>query len=114
MGVPAETVAGELADTEDFDRVVVLSREMLERARAGEWQSVIDLEGRRQALMSRFFCPAPPPDQLQRLADRIREVLDLDREVMELGRQGMQDLSHQLDQIGAGRKAVRAYAANER
>ena len=71
--------------SEQLKDIIALSQQMLENARALQWDSVAELEGRRKELVIECFrCPTSEQDA-PAVADCIREILSLNQELTLLG-----------------------------
>ncbi len=97
-----------------FDALIQLSRAMLSKARAGEWDDVFGMESQRQRLIRDAFAQPPAVERAAGIAAGIREILALDKELIALGRQRMAELSVGLIGWRKGCKATAAYAQNMR
>lgn len=87
----------------------LLSREMLEQARAGDWKRVAEWEAQRRGLIDNLFAQPLPPDMRSPLEAGIRKVLASDQALIALGREGMQELTGKLGGLTQGRRAQLAY-----
>ena len=105
-------------NTSDWQELVVqlqvLSQEMLQLARAGDWESVTEWEERRRSLLEDLFRQPLPPSLSPAIAACIWKVLTCDSEVLALGREAMDNLSSQLKMLAQGRKASLAYTEFEK
>ena len=86
-----------------------LTETMLEHARAGEWEQVIQMESDRQVLIQQFFKNNRPETFANEIADGITRVMNTDREIMQLGKNELQILSKHLRDINTGKQAQNAY-----
>lgn len=113
-------LAGDTAQPNELDRLgqfgalIQLSRAMLSKARAGEWDDVFGMESQRQRLIRDAFAEPPAVERAAGIAAGIREILTLDKELIALGRQRMTELSVGLVDLRNGRKATAAYAQHMR
>ncbi len=93
--------------------MLALTHRMLEAARAGQWNTLVDLEIERRrelANVSGGVSPEPEAVAFQRSKAKIlRQILAADREVATLARGRMDELSNVLGIIGTRRRLQRAY-----
>ena len=83
---------------------------MLDHARAGEWEQVIQLERTRQTLIRTFFNTHDPQQLAGTVAEGIRQVIETDREVMQFGKNSMQGIRQSLEKLSTGKQATAAYS----
>ena len=88
------------------------TQQLLSLAQAGDWDAVTQLESQRRPLLRNTFDPASAQMQSEPYQRALREILDADRAVMALAAQRRDDLREQLQSVGQGRSAVRAYGQN--
>jgi hypothetical protein len=86
-----------------------LSKEMLDSAKAGEWEAVVKQEAQRYSLLDTLFAQPAPPTVVAAIAACIREVLASDNTVLALAREARGKLVQQLVHLAQGRKACLAY-----
>jgi hypothetical protein len=94
-------------------RLQTLSQEMLELAKADDWESVIERETQRRNLIENLFRQPLTSELSPTIETCIREVLACDNKVLALGRTALADLGQQLQALAQGRKANLAYAKFE-
>jgi hypothetical protein len=94
-------------------RLQTLSQEMLELAKADDWESVMERETQRRQLIENLFRQPLPCGLSPTIEHCIREVLACDSKVLTLGRTALAGLSQQLQALAQGRKANLAYAEFE-
>jgi len=97
---------------QQLDKIIHLSREMLETARRLEWGKVAELEAcRKQLVMECFREPAPKQDAAE-IAAVIKEILNLDQQVTELGKQCQTVLGSEIHTHNRGQAATSAYLSH--
>lgn len=93
-------------------RALELSRRLLDAVQAGDLQAVIDLDAERGRLLRRHL------DAARRIDAAERDVLDEIQRLNEYGLQQIErrrrDTATEFAQLGRGRRAVDAYATNQR
>lgn len=92
-----------------IQRLRALSAELLEQARAGEWDAATEREQERRGLLEELFHQPAPEALAPQLADAIRETLASDPQVQELARVEMNWLGDTLKALNQGRRALSAY-----
>ena len=89
--------------------IIELSRDMLAKAQANQWDLVAGLESRRKVLvMSGFQRPVDGQDALE-VAAIIKEILSLNQQVTLLGRQYQEQVGCDIRTSKVGRNASAAY-----
>jgi hypothetical protein len=81
-----------MIDTEaiinEYERFRILSQQMLESIKKGEWDHIADIGGRRekqlQSLMALDDTPITDPAERMRWSDLIRRCLEMNREMQAL------------------------------
>jgi hypothetical protein len=94
-------------------RLQTLSQEMLELAKADDWESVMEREAQRRKLIENLFGQTLPCGLSPAIETCIREVLAYDSKVLALGRMALAGFGQQLQALAQGRKANLAYAEFE-
>lgn len=95
--------------SDQLREITDLSRQMLEEARAAQWDRVAELEVQRKALVLRCFqCPTTAEDASV-VAGAIQEILRLNHTVTELGREYRDKLGGEIRTHNVGRAASAAY-----
>lgn len=90
-------------------RLLALTREMLDLARAGEWPLFAQREQLRQEISQELFATPVPREAAPVVADCVRRVLDLDQELITLAEAGREEAARALRETERGRKAADAY-----
>lgn len=98
----------------DAAQLRALTRELLLKAKAGDWDTVVALESERRPLLYRLFGAAVAPAEQPHYRALIGEILSTDRELTQLAQQRREELAGALRKIGAGRSGCQAYVANSR
>lgn len=96
-----------------IDLLKALTRNLLDSAHAGDWETATRLEETRRPLLYRVFGEVAPGSHVQHQA-LLHEILNADREIMRLAQQHREELGGLLRQVGHGRSALRAYESNSR
>lgn len=94
-----------------FEQVIQVSSEMLELARADDWESFEARQSERDRLI-RAALPSPltePPTTA--LTERLQLMLDLDRRLVAAGRRRLDELQQQRLKLQRARKSARLYEA---
>jgi hypothetical protein len=93
--------------------IVEYSHAMLERAAAGHWAEVMDLDAKRQEIIFEFFSRTANADEASWVADGIQTVLGIDKELVKLGKQQMKHVAGEIRDLNTGKRAHRAYNATK-
>ena len=99
----------EAMDGSDWERIMALSREMLDGARKQEWDRVCELQNDRFKLVRRYFEGSPATEALEGIRADVSALLEMDQEVTELGRKARHELADGIKALRNGRTAQRAY-----
>ena len=100
-----------------YEAVAVITDQMLTAARAGDWDTLIELEkhcaDHVKTLQSRE--PGPPlrADERERKVKIIHSILEDDRQIRNLTEPWMAQLSYMINSTGAERKLLQAYGAQQ-
>ena len=94
-------------------QVQSLSQEMLELARAGEWEAVTEREERRRNLIEDIFSQPLPAAAFPVIATPLSAALASNQSLLTLGQQTIGELCCQIEALAQGRKASLTYAEFE-
>jgi hypothetical protein len=94
----------------DFQQLIALTRAMLEKAQSSAWDEVIELEAKRRDLISAFFLTPIQTELAPTVAEGIQLIQAMDRDTAKLGLAEKLEAGQALQQMGQGRKAVKAYS----
>ncbi len=84
---------------------------MLEHAQSSSWDEVITLEAERGELISAFFLSPIQSELTATVSEGIRLMMAIDQDIMALGRIEKNDAEQFLQQLGQGKKALKAYSS---
>jgi hypothetical protein len=82
---------------------------MLDKAEAGDWQSMPAIEARRYQLITDFFNHRAIGESDEVLACALNHLLHQDEELLAKTRPARDQLAEQMQQISTGKKAELAY-----
>jgi hypothetical protein len=94
----------------DLQRLVELTRSMLEKAQASLWDEVVEMEAERRELISAFFLDPVLPEIASPVGEGIRLILAMDSQIEALGLAEKEAMGQALRQMEHGKKAVKAYS----
>lgn len=97
--------------TIELQQLIAMSRSMLDKAKEESWDEVIALEEFRRELIHAFFLEPTPQAYEAIVSNGIQEIIAIDNEIMELGEFKRLKLSHALQKMDQGKKAVKAYTS---
>jgi len=89
--------------------IIELSKDMLSKAQADQWELVADLETQRKALVMRCFQQPASGQDAPEVAAAIREILSLNQQVTLLGQAHQDQLGCDIRTSKVGRNASAAY-----
>jgi hypothetical protein len=92
-----------------LQQIIDLSRQMLDKAQAMEWDKVAELEGRRKQLVVSCFRNPTSDQDAPEVAASIREILRLNDQVAGMGRDCRERLGGEIHTHKVGRTASAAY-----
>ena len=105
-----------LQEEELLSLIVSLSQKMLNAAKEGEWDRVVELEGQRSPQLETLLAKLTIADQTQAISDflhqAITSIIASDKEVAMLAVAHKDVLSQEVRDLGSSRKAVNAYLDN--
>lgn len=101
-----------MSDEIKIENLIELTQKMLEQAKSGLWEDVIATENKRRDVLNKFFSDqARLVDDAAAISVGIQTIIELDKEVMALGVGKKDELALILQNLGQGKKAVKAYSA---
>ncbi|MBI5461129.1 MAG: flagellar protein FliT [Gammaproteobacteria bacterium] len=100
-------------DAGDIAQLRRLTRELLDSATAGDWDTAIAIEVDRRPLLSRVFA-AGTSDTQDEYRILLNEILSVDREIMRLTQLRRDEVAGVLRQVAQGRSGCQAYESNSR
>ncbi|GMQ88683.1 MAG: hypothetical protein BMS9Abin09_0115 [Gammaproteobacteria bacterium] len=89
--------------------IIELSKDMLSKAQANQWELVADLETRRKALVMRCFQQPTADQDAPEVAAAIKEILSLNQQVTALGQEHQEQIGCDIHTSKVGRNASAAY-----
>jgi len=89
--------------------IIELSKDMLSKAQAGQWELVAELETRRKTLVMRCFQQPTTGQDAPEVAAAIKEILSLNQQVALLGQQYQEQIGCDIHATKVGRNASAAY-----
>jgi len=96
---------------QQIDSITALSKRMLQRARADEWDEVASLEEQRRVLVMQCFNQVTAERDVLELGPAIREIIVLNDELIELGKRCRGKLGGDIHVKKIGGVAKRAYSS---
>ena len=96
--------------TRQLAEILDLSLAMLDQARAGDWERLLELEARRRDRVAECFREPAAVEEAAAVADALRRILVVNQEITELGEAHRNTLGANLQSFGTARKARKAYA----
>lgn len=90
-------------------QLLVLSREMLERADAGDWSGLAEREARRQKALKQLY--ASPLSQAEEafIAPMMRQMLALNEEIVRRTESGVRQIENSISALDQGRRLTRGH-----
>lgn len=85
---------------------------MLECARSGEWEQLVQLEQQRRTLVEQVFPLEDPQEDVPFVIKQMEQVKKLDQELLELVAEGRAEAAELLNKLSSGRSAIAAYKVN--
>jgi hypothetical protein len=94
-----------------LEQVLELTVELRRCVEAGDFEAAADLESTRRSLLEDFFAKPPPPAELERCVGLLRELVAANDVLVGLAEHLQRALAREVETLGTGRLAVRAYGA---
>lgn len=94
-----------------LEQVLELTAELRRCVEAGDFEAAADLESARRALLEEFFAAPPPAAELQRCIALLRDLVAANDVLVGLAEHLQRALAREVETLGTGRRAVRAYGA---
>lgn len=91
------------------EKVLRLSRRMLETAEIGDWTLLGQLEQERSRSLDSLFQHPSMPEQMYTISEALRQVMEFDRQCIAMGEQAKAEYATELRLQAQGEQAVRSY-----
>jgi len=103
--------AAQHIDPDAWNKVLEISRVMLDHARDDAWHHVADLEEKRREQLSSLFAREVEQTGAQSFADNIKALLEIDSEIIRLAEARRNQLGGQLRGIHRANKVRDVYGS---
>jgi len=97
---------------DEFEKIIGLSKTMLECAKNGAWEDLSETETNRQVLMKVFFDQSILEAEADWLEPGIKELLNLDRLIVQLSKDELDAIANSVQQMKKGKEGASAYQRN--
>jgi hypothetical protein len=97
--------------SDNLQKLISLSRAMLQLAESGSWDDVSKMEADRRELLYTYFLTPVQAELNRTVSEGIRTIIAIDQDIMELGRAEKVEIEQTLLQLEQGKKAVKAYSS---
>lgn len=99
--------------TQQWNVILDITRQMLKAAHAEEWDTLVDLEISRRELLNVYFrMPPAAAGDLSLIAQGAEQILAMDQEIMLISKNQRDLIGEKLQEIGQNRRVEKAYIAN--
>jgi hypothetical protein len=95
--------------SEQLEKILLLSKDMLAKAGDHEWELVAEIEARRRELVMRCFQQPAQQQDTGEVTAAIKEILRLNQEITDLGKCYQDQLGTEIHTNKVGRTASAAY-----
>lgn len=111
MAPPAESANTSVVNDHEraAQRLLELTREMLDLGQSGDWVLFAQREEERQGLSRAIFATPVPREAAPMVAECIRRVLDLDQELITLAEAHRDKAARAMRDVQRGRQAADIY-----
>ena len=103
-----------LTQVQQIQSILKLSNQMMDAARARNWEALEHMESERQELLADIFSMPIADNEIQDVSQGIQQVLELNQQIMAMGRGGRQEIAAEINRFNLGRRAKQAYGKNTR
>ena len=93
----------------EWNDIISLTAQMLEKAQAEEWESVQQLSAERQTKFEAFFSTEVSPNDAPTIAAGIEQIQSIDKELTMIAGKERDQVASNLSDISKGKKATTAY-----
>ncbi len=93
-------------------QLLVLTEGILQDAKQREWESMMEKELARRALMEDFFQQQSTEQEAPQIEEIIRQVMLLDKKIIAMAEAGKLDILKKMRDLSAGQQAIDAYTTN--
>ena len=111
MSVPASPPGSLPDDSRRLQALLRMTEAMEAAARDAEWERLFELEAKRREMLQTTFPLRDTPDG--KTAQTLRSILEKDQRIMAQVQETRDALGLQLQNLGRGRQASRAYLATQ-
>lgn len=94
-----------------WQQLIEYSRQMLEKAEAGEWETLTTMAEERQRRFEAFFAEPVSPELTDEVAAGIQRIGDIDDAVTALARDASREFSAEHEVFRKRKQASEAYSA---
>ncbi|MFK5984453.1 MAG: flagellar protein FliT [Pseudomonadota bacterium] len=101
-----------LDEKKSLDQIKKLSESMLDLVNIGKWESITDIEEKRQGLLDEFFLNPVSEEDSQYIAEIIQQVLQINNDITKILEQNKKQLVTEFRQFKSSQKATKAYLSN--
>ena len=99
----------DISRSQQLRDIIELSKDMLLKAQANEWERVAELEVARKTLVTRCFQQPASGQDAPEVAAAIKEILSLNQQVTQLGQKYQEQIGCDIRTSKVGRNASAAY-----
>ena len=94
-----------------LEKIISLSKQMLELCQQQQWDEMVALEHQRKSLIAMVF-PIDENDQTETVRDLLEMVLELNQQIEMASRKARDEVQSQLNGMSKQRKATAAYKSS--
>ena len=94
--------------------ILKISVKMRQLAQELQWESLAQMENKRQNLIKSFFSHPVAVEDAEVIREGIHSILDMDQQIISMGKRHRSEISGKLVDLQTHKKAVNAYKTHSR
>ncbi len=98
-----------IASAQSLNQALIMTQQMLDLAKSGDWDKVIKLETGRQTIIMENVTGEKSIDRASEIGQMIQKILTLDAEIQSLAVQARDETRDELIALNRSKSKVQAY-----
>jgi len=92
-----------------WQNIMQMTEQLRELSAQEDWQKMNKVSTQRQIKLEHFFATKVAENEVELVANGIRQILHSDQVLMQISQKQKQEVSLEVQKISSGRQAVKAY-----
>jgi Flagellar protein FliT len=94
---------------QQWQNILQLTQQLKQMFIDEEWESMTELESKRQQMLKGYFETPVSPAEAEDIASEIKQMLHINNEIIQGGQSKQSKLSSSAQQLSSNRQAIHAY-----